>query len=50
MDDIYSSVRVSNFQFTSRATPFDWRLLHGVDVDEVVSTAAAAGAAAAVRK
>jgi hypothetical protein len=37
MDDIYTSVRVSNFRFRSRVTPFDWRLLHGVDADELVS-------------
>jgi hypothetical protein len=37
MADIYSSVRLPSFYFTSRVAPFDWRLLHGVDVDEVVS-------------
>eukprot|EP00882_Tetradesmus_deserticola_P033382 GHRQ01038133.1.p1 GENE.GHRQ01038133.1~~GHRQ01038133.1.p1 ORF type:complete len:113 (+),score=34.82 GHRQ01038133.1:214-552(+) len=36
MADIYSSTCISNFQFSSRVAPFDWRLLHGVDVDEVV--------------
>lgn len=37
MTDIYSSIQVQNFRFTPRTSPFDWRLLHGVDVDDVVS-------------
>lgn len=35
--DIYSSVDLGSFQFTPRCNPFNWRLLHGLDVDALVS-------------
>lgn len=38
MTDIYSAVDLSNFQFTPRCHPFNWRLLHGLDVDALVSS------------
>jgi hypothetical protein len=36
-NDIYRAVDVSNFQFKARTATFDWKLLHGVDADHVVS-------------
>lgn len=36
-EDIYAAVDLTHFRFTTRVNPFDWRLLHGIDVDEVVS-------------
>lgn len=35
--DIYSAVDLGSFQFTPRCNPFNWRLLHGLDVDALVS-------------
>lgn len=43
---IYSALDLSGFAFTTRRSPFDWRLLHGVDADEVVRAPTAAAAAA----
>lgn len=34
--DIYSAVDLGSFQFTPRCNPFNWRLLHGLDVDALV--------------
>lgn len=49
MADIYSAVDLSSFQFTTRCNPFNWRLLHGLDVDVLVSSVGSAATAAANR-
>lgn len=36
---IYAAVDLSGFAFTTRLSPFDWRLLHGFDPDDVVRAA-----------
>lgn len=36
MDDLWSRVATKNFAFRPRNQRFDWKLLHGIDIDEVV--------------
>ena len=33
---IYAAIDLSNFCFTRRSVPFDWRVLHGLDPDALV--------------
>lgn len=47
--DIWTKVDLSGFSFTPRVLPFDWRLLHGVDADELVRVARRHGGAAGPR-
>jgi hypothetical protein len=46
--DIYSAVDLGSFQFTPRCNPFNWRLLHGLDVDALVRGSQTAAVAAPV--
>jgi hypothetical protein len=36
MDDLWSHVATKNFSFRPRNQRYDWKLLHGIDIDEVV--------------